>query len=453
MSDSCLDVEGFPVGLDTEMQALPAYNRKEKSLGLLCENFLSLYGAEQGTECISLDEAAFRLGVERRRIYDIVNILESVEVLVRKAKNCYMWYGFTRLPQALKEMKSENAACNQQAALREYGLDGWGSDKHEEHHHDDSALGTQESINMPDSSTACPYTESYSFYKPKSKADCRREKSLGLLSQKFVQLFLISQTQVVSLDEAARVLFGGCTDPSKLKTKVRRLYDIANVLTSLQLIEKTHGTENRKPAFKWLGVRDNGKFKRVLFKKRQFRPCKPTDPFAANATKRQTLKRGAVPYEQHHTGSTSLACNTSGHADGVAFVDASSYAAAAAAASASAAPVPPAGFPYSMVHFGGAAAPCGWLHAWDGGGRDSCSIMRGLGAGLGGGYGTNSTTTSNQQQLQQCPLHFGIAAAMQYQNETLNGVLAHYVECWRSMCFQGQQRGLDPTSCDSAFKK
>ncbi|XP_024515743.1 E2F transcription factor-like E2FE isoform X1 [Selaginella moellendorffii] len=363
MSDSCLDVEGFPVGLDTEMQALPAYNRKEKSLGLLCENFLSLYGAEQGTECISLDEAAFRLGVERRRIYDIVNILESVEVLVRKAKNCYMWYGFTRLPQALKEMK--------QAALREYGLDGWGSDKHEEHHHDDSALGTQESINMPDSSTACPYTESYSFYKPKSKADCRREKSLGLLSQKFVQLFLISQvTQVVSLDEAARVLFGGCTDPSKLKTKVRRLYDIANVLTSLQLIEKTHGTENRKPAFKWLGVRDNG----VLFKKRQFRPCKPTDPFAANATKRQTLKRGAVPYEQHHTG-------------------------------------------------------------------------------LGGGYGTNSTTTSNQQQLQQCPLHFGIAAAMQYQNETLNGVLAHYVECWRSMCFQGQQRGLDPTSCDSAFKK
>ncbi|KAF6162735.1 hypothetical protein GIB67_029004 [Kingdonia uniflora] len=35
--------------------------------------------------------------------------------------------------------------------------------------------------------------------------------------------------------------------------KVRRLYDIANVLSSMNLIQKTHHTENRKPAFRWLG--------------------------------------------------------------------------------------------------------------------------------------------------------------------------------------------------------
>lgn len=37
--------------------------------------------------------------------------------------------------------------------------------------------------------------------------------------------------------------------------KVRRLYDIANVLTSLDLIKKVHVREERgrKPAFKWLG--------------------------------------------------------------------------------------------------------------------------------------------------------------------------------------------------------
>lgn len=40
--------------------------------------------------------------------------------------------------------------------------------------------------------------------------------------------------------------------------KVRRLYDIANVLTSLNLIKKVHMSEEkgRKPAFKWLGPVD-----------------------------------------------------------------------------------------------------------------------------------------------------------------------------------------------------
>lgn len=37
--------------------------------------------------------------------------------------------------------------------------------------------------------------------------------------------------------------------------KIRRLYDIANVLSSLALIKKVHVTEERgrKPAFKWTG--------------------------------------------------------------------------------------------------------------------------------------------------------------------------------------------------------
>lgn len=39
-----------------------------------------------------------------------------------------------------------------------------------------------------------------------------------------------------------------------LLAKVRRLYDIANVFTSLKLIEKIHLVQTRKPAFKWLGA-------------------------------------------------------------------------------------------------------------------------------------------------------------------------------------------------------
>lgn len=57
---------------------------------------------------------------------------------------------------------------------------------------------------------------------------------------------------------ARQCLCAGGDEPSedinKLKTKVRRLYDIANVLTSLNVIAKVHLKPARRPAFQWLGI-------------------------------------------------------------------------------------------------------------------------------------------------------------------------------------------------------
>nr|XP_008255058.1 transcription factor E2F7 [Oryctolagus cuniculus] len=230
-------------------------SRKQKSLGLLCQKFLARYpsyplSTEKTT--ISLDEVAVSLGVERRRIYDIVNVLESLHLVSRVAKNQYGWHGRHSLSKTLRNLQrlgeeqkyEEQMAFLQQKelALMEY------------------KFGERKKDGYPDSQDQQLLDFSEPDY-PSSSAHSRKDKSLRIMSQKFVMLFLVSKTKVVTLDVAAKILIEESQDTpdhSKFKTKVRRLYDIANVLTSLALIKKVHVTEERgrKPAFKWIGPVD-----------------------------------------------------------------------------------------------------------------------------------------------------------------------------------------------------
>jgi transcription factor E2F7/8 len=163
--------------------------RREKSLGELCKKFVQLYGHDT-ERIISLDSTTEQLGVERRRIYDIINILESFDVVVRLGKNTYNWKGLHRIPVTIQRLKAERGCVT-----------------------------------------------------------VRRDKSLGLLCVSFIQLFIHFKS-VLSLKQAAK-LISDSEDEQQIKTKIRRLYDIANVLTFLKLTKKT--SQGNKPAYEWLG--------------------------------------------------------------------------------------------------------------------------------------------------------------------------------------------------------
>lgn len=177
-------------------QKILSYNRKEKSLEELSKKFIERFEGKDGI-VLELDRVTVQLQVERRRIYDIVNIFESLRVVKKASKNNYVWRG-------LKE-----------------------------------AVDT---INLI-TENGCNYIDFSS----------KKEKSLENLAARFLKVFIFSSGPV-SLEQAAKILIH--TDDSALiKTKIRRLYDIINVFKSIGIVQKVR-LQNKKPAFEWAGIKN-----------------------------------------------------------------------------------------------------------------------------------------------------------------------------------------------------
>ena len=95
--DSGINSIGTPCGSQENMTPSPCasfallsgpqkVSRKQKSLGLLCEKFISRFpeAVPDGEKCeIPLDDLAKQMCTERRRIYDIVNVLEAVQMMTK----------------------------------------------------------------------------------------------------------------------------------------------------------------------------------------------------------------------------------------------------------------------------------------------------------------------------------------------------------------------------------
>lgn len=235
-----------------------SYNRKLKSLGILAETFVDKHKELPNSTSVVVDDMARMLGVERRRIYDVVNILESVTVVVKKSKNTYIWMGLQVMPHALGSLQEEAIARYPQDAL-------------------ENGLISPEECAKYEASPPPP--------------ESIHHKTLNRLTQQFLHVFLVGH-KTMSLPEASDKIHGSSSTMLELaklggwdmnqeddetgmamhkaaskglKTKIRRLYDVSNVLSHLNWVSKmapsTHQPKlqndiaplllERRPQYKW----------------------------------------------------------------------------------------------------------------------------------------------------------------------------------------------------------
>lgn len=64
--------------------------RYDTSLGLLTKKFIRLLN-ESPDGVVDLNRAAEVLEVQKRRIYDITNVLEGIQLICKKSKNHIQW--------------------------------------------------------------------------------------------------------------------------------------------------------------------------------------------------------------------------------------------------------------------------------------------------------------------------------------------------------------------------
>jgi E2F/DP family winged-helix DNA-binding domain len=186
--------------------------RKQKSLALLCERFCLMHAGERAGTLVSLDTCAVSLGSERRRLYDLLGVLVSVGVVTRGRKNAFQWCGTANMGFFLAGVQAQGAPCTVPAT---------------------------DAAPAPDS----------------QDEEGRKNSGLLALSNNFLRLYMTAGTPLSLEDAGARIGGLESVGVESSKAKVRRLYDIANVLISLGLMEKTSVPDARgRTAYRWVGA-------------------------------------------------------------------------------------------------------------------------------------------------------------------------------------------------------
>ncbi|CAI7838163.1 unnamed protein product [Closterium sp. NIES-54] len=216
------------------------YITKEHSLGALT---LSVVGAclmKEGGK-LNLEELENLLGIRRRKLYDIFNVLECISIVKKQGKIEYLWLGSDGIGEALGRIKG-NVIAGGEGSMS-VGVT--------------SLQGSNAFYEKSSPGTADP--QCYGSGKDsEDNPDTRRGSNLRNLGEKFVQLFLQGTNATIPWEDAAEMLLDSPDD----RSLIWRLYDVVNILSSINLIEKVqeapaieqpHSTIP-KSHYRWIGV-------------------------------------------------------------------------------------------------------------------------------------------------------------------------------------------------------
>ncbi|VDK69595.1 unnamed protein product [Litomosoides sigmodontis] len=88
----CLHQLSMPTGETlSAAQFGPLNCRVDNSLLVLTKKFMQLQPQANEDGLLNLNEAALRLGVQKRRLYDITNVLEGIDMIEKMGKNSIRW--------------------------------------------------------------------------------------------------------------------------------------------------------------------------------------------------------------------------------------------------------------------------------------------------------------------------------------------------------------------------
>ncbi|KAL7072228.1 hypothetical protein ACQ4LE_008839 [Meloidogyne hapla] len=232
-------------------------SRKEKSLGKLCAPFLERVALEaaQGRD-VHLESVARSMNVEKRRIYDIVNVMEALEVMQKTNKSFYKWHGLDRLPELMFALQrdAQKGELPIKIAKVEKAMCSFTTNFNINFNEEKNKLKEEKT----QISEELPEDDEDSAFGPLTSRDRCGKNSLAQLCRRFLMVLLCNPNRAVSLDVVSTMLIKdldseGYEPPSR--SRCRRLYDIANVLAMMSLVEKKHHLFGTKkiPLFVYCG--------------------------------------------------------------------------------------------------------------------------------------------------------------------------------------------------------